>query len=47
VRARDFYDRLSPSGGATLDVLIGLRVEGPRAIEPGDLFAWRKAEIFR
>jgi hypothetical protein len=44
--ARDFYDRIvrsdreRPRRG-------WLRLHGPQAIEPGDIFAWRKAEMFK
>jgi hypothetical protein len=44
--ARDFYDRIAKS---RLDgrAQPWLRVVGPQAIQAGDVFAWRKAEIFK
>jgi hypothetical protein len=44
--ARDFYDTIarSPLHGQRSH---WTRVLGPRAIEPGDVFAWRKPEIFK
>jgi hypothetical protein len=44
--ARDFYDRILRSGGAS-SRRGWLRLRGPQAIEPGDVFAWRKAEMFK
>lgn len=44
--ARDFYNRIIRSGGEA-SRRGWLRLHGPQAVEPGDVFAWRKAEMFK
>jgi hypothetical protein len=44
--ARDFYDRIVRAGNEA-GRRAWLRLHGPGAVEPGDVFAWRKAVMFK
>jgi hypothetical protein len=44
--ARDFYDVIAKASPES-PRRHWLRISGPQAVEPGDVFAWRKAEVFK